>query len=273
MCGVKLLMQIRDLLQVFVGDEAVEDIGRRVQSRQKPPILGANIESIETIEVSEQIVGIEEHSLPLLKGWNSRVRSRGFDDHDPWTPALPVPSPQYLMLMPFDIDAEELYRPVNMVFTDLGKCGHRHLALQIVVPPHSMSFGLLAAEGRKHRNGWELKQGSSPTTFGNAHVQIDVPGSLFREPSANLRHRLDVDSTPSPVIKVPGNRGLDWIIRANIDIESRTLRKDPLQEDVLSVLRIGDHGHGEQPRHSHRASTRSNPLFSGPDCRNLGHQT
>src|SRR5437660_877865 len=62
------------------------------------------------------------------------------------------------------------------------------------------------------------------------------------------RVRFDINAVPASIVEVPCDGIEGGVVGARVDIETRRcLCENPVQQDVLSVLRVGNLGHAAHP--------------------------
>src|SRR5690606_10210429 len=86
-------------------------------------------------------------------------------------------------------------------------------------------------------------QGGFPLRGPQCDRQGHVPRPRFPQPFGELRNGFDVDPGPTQVVEMLGHRVLDRVPGTDVDVATRgPLPEQPGQDDVLRVLRVGDHG-------------------------------
>jgi hypothetical protein len=223
--------------------EVVQVAGRDIEGGFEVEVFFGQVVGVEAVEQDGLVAGVGEQGFPGLV-----ALPRGLDEDDPGSPLAEVHAAQHGFLVAFDVDFQEVDgSALGVLFADGGQGVRLHGVAAYV---HAGVFTLLGDGGFKCRQtgvGDAVERQVLGVFAGDA-LQVGVFGALFAQGLVVIGDGLDVDAGPAMVIKSLGDRVVDGIVGAYIDVEAIfDVSEGAPQADVFEVLCVGNKRHGSRP--------------------------
>lgn len=197
----------------------------------------------EAVEAVEQDVGVASVGHQVFPGvvalpW-------GFDEDDPGAEAAEVHAAQDGFFVALDVDFQEVDRPLGGVFfADRSQCACVDgQALHV----HAKVFAFLRDDrvsGGQAGVGNAVESQFARLVAGHA-LQRGVAGAMLAEGVVVILHRFDVDALPAVIVEGLGDRVVDRVIGADVDVKTvfKILQGAP-EANVLEILCVRNERHG-----------------------------
>jgi len=224
----------------FAQLEVVEVARWQVERGFEVDVFVGEEEAVEAVEQDVGIAGVGHQVFPgvVALPW-------GFDEDDPGAEAAEVHAAQDGLFVTLDVDFQEVDWPLGGVFfADRGQCACVDSeALHV----HAEVFAFLRNDrvsGGQAGVGNAVESQFARLVAGHA-LQRGVAGAMLAECVVVVLHRLDIDALPAAIIKGLGDRVVDRVVGADVDIKTvfKILQGAP-QAYVLEILCVRNERHG-----------------------------
>ena len=212
--------------------EVVQVAGRDVEGGFEVQVFIGEVVGIEAVEQDGLVAGVGDQGFPGLV-----ALPRGLDEDDPRAPLAEVHAAQHGFFVAFDVDFQEVDGlALRVLLADGGQGARLH---GVAAHVHAGVFALLGDGGFQCRQAGvgDAVERQVLGVFAGDALQVGVFGALFAQGLVVIGNGLDVDAGPAVVIKSLGDRVVDGIVGADVDVKAVfDVSEGAPQADVFEVL-------------------------------------